>query len=88
VIWGYDEMASDCINAIRSIQEWSLGSCGNVIKEIKYTMSTFVEAELVHEGGDVNVDADRLAKSSIYCSLGRHVWFLDPLEGVCNSYSV
>jgi hypothetical protein len=35
----------------------------------------FVGAELVHEGRDANVDADWLTKSSIYSSLGRHVWF-------------
>jgi hypothetical protein len=81
-------MVSDCINAVRSIQEGSLGSCGNVIKEIRFTLSTFVEAELVHKGGDANVDADRLAKSSTYSSLGRHVWFLDPPEGVSNSPTV
>jgi hypothetical protein len=78
-------MVSDCINAVRSIQEGSLGSCGNVIKEIRFTLSTFVEAKLVHEGRDANVDADRLAKSSTYSSPGRHVWFLDLPEGVCSS---
>jgi hypothetical protein len=81
-------MASDCINAVRSIQEGSLGSCGNMIKEIRFILSTFVEAELVHKGRDANVDADRLTKSSTYSSLGRHVWFLDLPEGVCNSPTV
>jgi hypothetical protein len=41
-----------------------------MIKEIRFTLSTFVEAELVHEGRDANVDADRLTKSFIYSSLG------------------
>jgi hypothetical protein len=81
-------MASNCINAVRSIQEGSLGSCRNMIKEIRFTLSTFVEPKLVHEGRDANIDADRLAKSSAYSSLGRHVWFLDPLEGVCSSHTV
>jgi hypothetical protein len=40
-----------------------------MIKEIRFTLSTFVEAELVHEGRDANV-ADRLTKSFIYSSLG------------------
>jgi ribonuclease HI len=66
-------MASDCITAVRSM---SLGSCGNVIKEIMFTLSTFVEVELVHEGRDANVDADQLAKSSTYSSLGRPCNFL------------
>jgi hypothetical protein len=30
----------------------------------------------VHEGIAANVDADGLAKCSIYNSLGKHVWFL------------
>jgi hypothetical protein len=32
----------------------------------KFTLSTFVEAELVHKGRDANVDADRPVKSSTH----------------------
>jgi hypothetical protein len=67
-------MASACINVVRSPRRES-GTYGNMIKEIRFTLTTIVEAELVHEGKDANVDADQLAKSSIYNSLGRHVWF-------------
>jgi hypothetical protein len=35
-----------------------------------------------------NVDAHNLARSSIHASLGRHVWLLDPPEGVCKNFDV
>jgi hypothetical protein len=68
-------LASDCTNAVRSIQGGSLGSYGNAIKEIRDTMKLFGQVEEVHEVRTANGDADRLAKSSIYSQLGRHVWF-------------
>jgi ribonuclease HI len=79
-------LASDCTNAVRSIQGGSLDSYGNVIKEIRDTMKLFGQVEVVREGRTSNGDADRLAKSSIYSQLGRYVWFFDPPEGVCTSY--
>jgi hypothetical protein len=51
------------------------------------TLKLFVKSELVHEGRAANVEANRLAKSSNYLLLGRHVWFPDLSEGVCTSYS-
>jgi ribonuclease HI len=79
-------LASDCLNAVRSIQEGRLGPYGKIIKEIRSSLLQFSKSKVVHEGRDANADAYRLAKSATYCSLGRHVWFLDPSEGVCNSY--
>jgi hypothetical protein len=38
-------------------------------------MKLFGQVEEVHEVRTANGDADRLAKSSIYSQLGRHVWF-------------
>ena len=32
-------------------------------------------------------DAYRLAKSSIYEVVGRHVWLLAPPDGVCTNYN-
>ena len=33
-----------------------------------------------------NVPAHILARSSVNLSIDKHVWFLEPLNGVCNSY--
>jgi hypothetical protein len=38
----------------------------------------------VHEHRDSNSDAHVIARSSIYKSLGRLVWFLTLPTGVCN----
>ena len=51
-------------------------------------MANFERAEVVHEGRASNTDAHALARSSIYESLERHVWFFDPPDGVCTSYAV
>nr|TKV91397.1 hypothetical protein SEVIR_9G093950v2 [Setaria viridis] len=40
------------------------------------------------KGESLNVDAHNLARSSLYLQAGRHVWLLEPPEGVCKSYSV
>ena len=61
---------------------------GHVIREIKAAMASFEGAEVVHEGRASNIDAHTLARSSIYESEGRHVWFFDPPDGVCTSYAV
>jgi len=82
------KMASDCRNVVRSIKESGMGRYGHVVKEISARMESFASAELVQEGRCSNVDAHVLAKGSLYHSLGRHVWFLSPPEGVCNSYSL
>jgi ribonuclease HI len=76
-------LASDCANAVRTITEGSvLGSYGQLVGEIRAGMRSFQELEIVHEGRRSNTDAHNLARSSIYISLGRHVWLLNPPEGV------
>jgi hypothetical protein len=77
-------VASDCVNAVRSIRGDGLGPYGPIVREIKARKSSFQHVEFVHESRSSNVDAHRLAKSSVYLALGRHVWFLSPPDGVCN----
>ena len=62
-------------------------SCGAIIREIKATAEGFQELEFVHECRNSNVDAHVLAKSSLYESIGRHVWFIDP-PGVSKTISI
>jgi hypothetical protein len=44
--------------------------------------------EFSHEGRRSNGDAHNLAKGLIYLSLGRHVGFLNPLDGVCTNIMI
>jgi hypothetical protein len=64
-----------------------MGSYGHIVKEIKTRVRDFRTVQFVHEGRSSNVDAHRLARSSIYLDLGRHVWLQFPPERVCNSYN-
>jgi hypothetical protein len=43
----------------------------------------FEEFELVHEIRRSSQEAYVLARSSLYASLGRHVWFFQPPDDVC-----
>jgi len=71
-------MASDCNNIVRSFKEEAMGIYGHVIWDIKARQEDFLFFEIVHANRSTNVDAHRLTRSSIYASLGRHVWFIDP----------
>ncbi|TVU21706.1 hypothetical protein EJB05_31359, partial [Eragrostis curvula] len=79
------KLATDCANVVRSLQGHGMGPYGHIIREIKARKASFVTADIVYECRGSNGDAHRLAKSSIYETLGRHVWFLTPPDGVCTS---
>ena len=68
-------IASDCAGAVRSLEGSEMSRYGHVIREIKAAMASFEEAVVVYEGRASNIDAHTLARSSIYESEGRHVWF-------------
>ncbi|XP_039780864.1 uncharacterized protein LOC120648195 [Panicum virgatum] len=76
-------VASDCLNAIRSLQEDGMGRYGHITREIKESMTSFLKIDFVHERREFNQEAHKLARSAIYDSVGRHVWFCNPPEGVC-----
>jgi len=80
-------MASDFANAVRSLEHDTLGVYSHIVKEIKADAAAFQGMEFVHEKRESNHDAHVLARSTLFSSVGRHVWFFDPLDGVCNSYS-
>ena len=80
-------MASDCNNVVRSFKEEAMGSYAHVIRDIRARQEELLFLELVHERRSSNVAAHRLARNSLYANLGRHVWFIEPPDGVCNKYS-
>ena len=76
-------VASDCLNAIRSLQEDGMGRYGHITREIKESMTNFLKIDFVHKRREFNQEAHKPARSAIYNSVGRHVWFCNPTEGVC-----
>ena len=81
-------IASDCLNIIRSIEGEGKGLYGHVVQELKATTTGFQLVQFVHEARSSNVDAHCLARGSLDRDLGRHVWFLNPPEGVCMHYNI
>ncbi|TVU30989.1 hypothetical protein EJB05_22650, partial [Eragrostis curvula] len=65
----------------------ALGSYGRIMREIKGRKRDFTSVEFVHEKRSSNVDTHVLARSSRYSSIGKHMWFLTPTHGVCNSHT-
>jgi len=80
-------VASDCANAVRSIQGPGMGEHGHIVKEIRREMTNFTKVQFIHEGRRSNVDAHNLARSSVYNAVGRFVWLLAPPPGVCTSFT-
>jgi hypothetical protein len=74
----------DYINTVKSIRSEGIRLYGPIVKRsIREKQSSFIWSLFMNEG--FRMDAHRLARSSINLSLSRHVWFLSPLDGVCNS---
>ncbi|OEL30990.1 hypothetical protein BAE44_0007990 [Dichanthelium oligosanthes] len=78
-------VASDCVNIVRSIQGKAMGSHGHIIQEIKARAVDFQKIEFVHEKRESNNDTRKLAKSALH---GRHVWLINPPDGICNTNSI
>ena len=68
---------------IRSLEGEGMGPYGQIVREIKARTRYFSEVQFAHEGRTTNIDAHNLARSSRLLELGRHVWFVDPPDGVC-----
>ena len=81
-------IASDNINVVKNIRGDSKGIYGHIVQEIKARAGSFASSEFVHEGRASNEDAHKLARSSVYCDLGRQVWFLSPPKDICISVPI
>jgi hypothetical protein len=51
-------------------------------------MESFARIKFMFEGQNLNFDAHILARNYVNLAVGRYVWFLEPLDGICNSYFV
>ena len=76
-------VASDCLNAVRSLQEDGMGRYGHITREIKESMTSFLKIDFVHERREFNQEAHKLARSAIYDSIGHHMWLCNLSQGVC-----
>jgi hypothetical protein len=74
-------LASDCANVIRNIKGGSMGTYSQIVRVREIRSGE----QFAHENRRTNGAAHRLAKSSLYNSTGRHVWFLSPPDDVYNS---
>ena len=79
-------MASDCANTVWGMTGSTSSVYGHIVKELKEGAAAFQMMEIVHERRDANFDAHTLARSTLFSSTGRYVWFSDPPDGVCNSF--
>jgi hypothetical protein len=63
-----------------------MGAYGHVVQEINTRVHEFQKVQFVHERRTANIDGYCLARSSLFLSVGRHVWFGDPPDGVVAMY--
>lgn len=70
------EVASDCKGVVSDIQNYTGGLHGNIIREIKDTMSEFESCTFIFEGRMSSIEAHSLAIHSLSLSVGRHIWLL------------
>jgi ribonuclease HI len=81
------KLVCDNQSVVNNIHQGGRGVYGQVIQEIKARSTDLGQVIFVHDYRTSNIDAHRIARSSLYNGEGRHVWFLSPPFGVCNSYA-
>jgi hypothetical protein len=65
-----------------------MGRYDTIILEIKSGIENFSRIDFLFEGRSSNIDAHLLARSSVKLPVDRHVWFLEPPDGICNYISL
>ena len=60
-----------------------MGSYSQIAHEITDLVRGFAEASVVHENRASNKEPHDLARLAVGLSFGRHVWLVNPPEGVC-----
>jgi ribonuclease HI len=76
-------VASDCLAVVNDMSRHCAGSYSMVLSEIKSLGSSFLESSFRHENRASNSEVHRLARSAFSTDVGRHVWFLEPPDGLC-----
>ena len=64
------KIATECANIVKNMCGLGMSPYGHIIREIKAGMASFVSVDLIYERRNSNVDANRLAKSLTYESVG------------------
>jgi ribonuclease HI len=76
-------IASDCLSVVKELQsKQSGGPHCMVIKEILSRRSSFQDVFFIHERREANGKAHRLARSTTTLDVGRHVWLVNPPDGL------
>jgi hypothetical protein len=67
------KVASHCSNAVRSIHGTGKGPYGHIVQEIQAWQRDFASVLFVHEKCSCNIDAPKLARSSVNLPVERHL---------------
>lgn len=82
-------IASDCKQVIEDINSGIGGRIyANIIREIAMTAAEFLACSFVFEGQDSNIESHSLAKFALVCSVGGHLWLLQPPDIHCITMNV
>lgn len=67
-------VASDCLSAVKEIEDGSGGDNAAIVHEIIARSTDFDECCFSHESRNCNFEAHYLAKISLSLGVGRHLW--------------
>jgi hypothetical protein len=79
-------MSFDCLSVTKAIHGEGLGLYGQLVKEIRARLTAFEYSDIMHESRSSNTDAHAIARCSVNREIGRHVWFIEPPEGIYTLY--
>jgi hypothetical protein len=75
-------IASDYLEVIKGIEAGSMGPYSNILQEITGESRGRGGVSFCHESRRSNQEAHSMARLATSLGAGRHVWFLDPPEGL------
>jgi HPt (histidine-containing phosphotransfer) domain-containing protein len=81
-------VATDCLAVVQDMSQPFAGIYSSVLQEIKETMALYEKVSFRHENQASNNEAHRLARSASASNVGRQVWLLEPLDGLCINNNV
>jgi hypothetical protein len=75
-------VASDCLEVVKGLYTENLGVFRSILTEIKDRSRFRGGTNFIHERREFNFEAHNLAKMASTLSVGRHVWLLEPPDGL------
>jgi hypothetical protein len=75
-------VASDCLEVVKGLYTENLGVFRSILTEIKDRSRFRGGTNFIHERREFNFEAHNLVKMASTLSVGRHVWLLEPPDGL------